>query len=97
MEENPLAIGEETMQSTTSSTRSTTPKRKPQTLRETIKTAKRTACNITSDIGQRRLIMQRFKTLNAALETMQMLGVIVTNEHIPDDLLEMMSDMKQTF
>ena len=66
----------------------------PKTTSTTISATKRNICQISEQIGSKRLKIERFEFLNVVMESRNRLGVPVTMEEIPEDLYEIMMNLK---
>ena len=77
-----------------STSESTSGRSTPNTTRTAISVTKKHICQISEQIGSKRLKKERFEFLNVMMESRDRLGVPVTMEEIPDDLYEIMMNIR---
>jgi hypothetical protein len=67
----------------------------PKTTRSTMSETKNKICKLSDEIGNKRLKRERFMYLNVLMESRSRLGVPVTMEEVPEDLYEIMMNLKE--
>ncbi|KZS04909.1 Uncharacterized protein APZ42_032044 [Daphnia magna] len=67
----------------------------PQTTRSTMSATKKKICQLSDEIGNKRLKRERFTYLNVLMESRARLGVPVTMEEVSEDLYEIMMNLKE--
>ncbi|XP_045028751.1 uncharacterized protein LOC116931694 [Daphnia magna] len=67
----------------------------PKTTRSTMSATKKKICQLSDGIGNKRLKRERFVYLNVLMESRARLGVPVTMEEVPEDLYEIMMNLKE--
>lgn len=67
----------------------------PKTTRSTVSATKKKICELSDQIGNKRLKRERFMYLNVLMESRARLGVPVTMEEVPDELYEIMMNLKE--
>lgn len=67
----------------------------PKTTRSTMSATKKKICQLSDEIGNKRLKRERFMYLNVLMESRARLGVPVTMEEVPEDLYEIMMNLKE--